>query len=344
MKTSHFSKGFKGLSPRAWAAKPPRVDKGFTVIEILISSLLMTLVFAVAMVTFIRLTKARNQIVQDTENLTSLAFAESYMADQLRRAGLSLNVLNLLDDTNENFFDYYSDLPESYIPSSRRTRKLRITAAPGARSEFFLLLRDPSMSLMMYDPSAAYHLATSGPSAPMSFSYAGINYSNQVKTFFGEAWSPGKEFLLLSPILLRPETPSGVNMLIPGRPTYFIGSVNKDGKDLNPVRLPFVRSDDPMDPLVTLDSPDSLFLNLPLAAGSAPLVELLPIQIVRYWLQANTSKPGASLYASPWEGGVQGKSFLLADDVSQLVLTRRSVTSKIIGMQICDTQRAYLCE
>lgn len=321
-------------------------QKGFTLLEILVATGLMAMVFSVASYQAYQMNLMQKQLSTTAENLTTTTFAENYLWDRLRNAGIGFNVSVELDDQNNNFYDYISDVPENLVPSAARSRRLSISNDPGKKSQFFIVTYDFSKSATaIFEPSTAYALSETSPITASNFTYSGINANGILKSRMGAGWAPGKHFLLINPVPLRAIGANGmVDMSKPGKPMVFLGQVTNDEKDLNFSNLAFVRREDPRDPANIISSADKFFRYLPLAGGSAPLVEIVPVKLVRFWLEPNPTKPGtSSLFAGEFESGVTKGRFILADDVKMVVLSRSTVTSRLITAQICSREKVHQC-
>lgn len=324
-----------------------RNNKGYSLVEVLVALGIMSFIFALSGYQAIQMKELQARFTKSAEALTSTTFAENFLWEKLKVAGISYNVMIAPDDNNQNFFDYVGDLPERLVPPPVRNRVLTISDAAGARREFFLMTYDYSLSpTVVLDPAVAYTISPpTSPIVPPVFTYSGLNANGRLPSRLGEAWAPGKNFLLMNPMAIRPMPASGVvDMSQPGKPMIYLGQVNSAKTDLAPTNYPFIRRDDPRNSSVFITSPDQFFRNLPLAAGSAPIVHLVPVQIIRFWLESNTQNTKtSSLYYGVMEGSTTVGRFMLSDDVKMVRLKRSSVTSRLITARICSEGKVEAC-
>ncbi len=323
-----------------------RNQKGFTLIESLVALGLMSLVFAISGYQMYKMNEMKQKAITQAENITTMSFSENFIWDKLRTVGVGYNVLNVLDSGGRNFFDFNSDVPESFIPAATRGRRIVMSREPGGITDLFLMNYDFDLSsTALYEPAAAYSISENSPTTTSTFTYSGINSNGSIKARIGAGWAPGKLFLMINPVPLRATNAAGlVNMADPSRPMVFLGRVTANEADLTLESLPFVRRNDPRNLTNQILTPDQFFRNLPLAAGSAPLVEIIPVKIIRFWLEANPKKPSASiLYYGNFENGTTVGRFVLSDDVSSLIFERSSITSRLIAAQVCSSDKADLC-
>lgn len=322
-------------------------SKGYSLIEVLVALGIMSFIFALSGYQALKMKELQARFTKSAEALTSTTFAENFLWEKLKVAGISYNVMISPDDNNQNFFDYVGDLPERLIPPPVRNRILTISDEAGARSEFFLMTYDYTLSpTVVLDPAVAYTIGVpTSPLVPPVFTYSGLNSTGRLPSRLGQAWAPGKNFLLMNPMAIRPMPASGiVDMSQPGKPMVFLGQVNSASSDLAPTTYTFVRRDDPRNSAFQITSPDLFFRNLPLAAGSAPIVHLVPVQIIRFWLEANPqNSKTSSLYYGHMEGTTTVGRFMLSDDVKMVRLKRSSVTSRLITARICSEGKVDAC-
>ncbi len=317
-------------------------SKGFTLPEILIACAMMAMLglFSASVISdFMKISK----IVQnETTSQTDVSLATLYLTKVFRSAKPSFNTLvGTPDDNGKEFYDFYSDVPSDKWPAeSDKTRTLTLSGTSG-KLELYVFTEDPKQkTAISYDPRAAY--ADAQPVVDMEASavltYTGLNYMNLLSTRYPDIWVNQQIFLLRVPIPLRYVAADGTVSMEPGsvpRELSYVGAVSGNtlttsGFDAN--LLSRLWNKQPVDGTV-VDSPDTLLRKIPSVGGSAPLVILEAIKVVKLSLELN-AKNVYNLYMSEYKGGSFTNKNLISPNVKSFVVSRDSVSRSILRYKL----------
>ncbi|MBO9665952.1 MAG: hypothetical protein J7501_04000, partial [Bdellovibrio sp.] len=297
-----------------------------------------------------------NKELKETENVSQeqseLAILNVSAVNILKKSAASFNKLNLADDSNRNFFDYYPDVPFSTLQEvASGFEKRSFTIKAGQTNRYFYLIQseEADYDSLVYDPMYAYSQASPAPNKFVSgtVEYRGLNSiakltgiggapnAGTMTKVFQKRWENGKMFLLSCPTYLRPVIGGNINVLQPPRFASFLGKVA--GVDLIPVntsetRVPYFNVNPTT--LTTYTSVDRYLRQLPTVGGAAPFVKVEPVKLVRFQLRTAKTPGLADLY---WQELVNGeyvdKAQLIAN-VKSVSFTRKAITLPLISMEV----------
>lgn len=316
-------------------------SSGFTLVEIAVAVAIMGIIgmisYSVALIYNVRSGKLHSR----TSETIDVEVAQQMLWIDLQTAGPSFNNINLRDNNNRPFFDYLPDYPQSLLSEADNKRELTLTPN-GTNKTFYLLLADRLREpIIQYDPVAAYNL-TFDKKLTMNGTlvFVSLNQNNYVEKLNKKLWESGVLIMLYSPAYLRPE--NAPMTTVPRYPT-FIGAV----KGANAVPLPStavpLNQAHPVNGIM-ISSPDVLFRNLVPIGGTAAVVFMSAIKLVKYSF-AKTDK-GYNLIRETWNGDNEAyeNRVIIAPNVEELVLKRNTITTPSIEFDLKLVDREELLQ
>ena len=317
-------------------------SRGFTLPEILVVCAMLSMLGLFSASVISDLMKISKVVQNETTSQTDVSLATLYLTKIFRSAKPSFNTLiGTPDDNGNEFYDFYSDVPTEKWPLvSDKTRTLTLSAATG-KFELYVFTEDKKQnSAISYDPRAAY--ADVDPVIQMDASavltYIGLNAFDLLKKRYPELWVNQQIFLLRVPIPLRYVAADGTVSMEPGsvpRELSYVGAVSGDtlttsGFDASLLSRLWNRQ--PIDGSI-VDSPDTLLRKIPSVGGSAPLVILEAIKVIKISLEKNP-KNIYDLYFSEYINGGFSNKNLISPNVKEFVISRESVARSILRYKL----------
>ena len=323
-------------------------QKGFSLIEILVVIGLSAVVVLGNTMFLNDFMKRMSAYEKESSEESDLAVLNTMALNILKKASLSFNRLNLVDDKKLNFFDYYPDMPMGSFGDSES----RIYTMDTTEKYFYVLSSDEGKyESTVYDPVHAYVVAAAAAdlssdgtvayrylnSVPDLYDSNGTKATKKAMTqIFGERWADGKIFVVTCPTYLRPVSNASVDLLVAPRMPSFIGKVSSDdlsallsseaGVNLNnthPVSL------------AAYGSLNNYFRTLPTVGGAAPFVKIEPAVVGRFILRNSATSTGYfDLYMQSLTPKGYGEDIQVAQKIKTVTFKRKSVTLPLISMEI----------
>lgn len=326
-------------------------QKGFSLTEILVAIGIAGFVALGNMIFLNDFLQRLKTYEHSSDEETEIALTNTMTTNVLKKAHLSLNRIQLKDDSGKSFFDYYPDLPSTAIQNGQRSFALN-SSHIGSKFFYLLTSEENEFDSIILDPVHAY-TETSTPSdllADGTITYRGINSIPAIKAedgtnakdmlmqkIFGNRWANGEIFVLTCPTYLRPVSNKTIDLLTPPRPATFIGRVAGNDLTVMPTldgNLTLLNNH-PVSS-VNYKSLDQFFRSLPTVGGAAPFVKVEPAKLIRIELRKNSTyqKEYADLTMSIWKNGQFADSVILASKVRQANFSRSTVTMPLISLEI----------
>lgn len=294
---------------------------GFSLIEMLVSTGILVAFVAGIGAVMIMFARDRQGLVNTVSSDIDMLLTERMVFRDLLNASPSLNNLNITDDFQNGFFDFFPDIN---APQYRGRLERQVTLDLATRNDFYMILTDLRAGQpMVYDPAAAYNIAQPGsPANTGTLTFSSINRNGYVTALNPRLWQDGRVLMLDTPGRVRPAGADPTRVL--PRSPIFIGQVQ--GSVLTPLRPNYIRRDHPMQPNLFIDSADMFLRTAPPMSGNSPVVRLQAVQIVRYFLRRSPIRPElADVYRQTYSLGGFGNEQLLAKEVKALRFERKSV-------------------
>lgn len=304
-----------------------RQNRGFALVEMLTSTVILV-IFIFGLSTLLVHLGAQKEAVSGLINRDlDQQLAEKVVFQDMLHASPSFNNILLSDDTGRQFFEYFPDRsPMSYRDVTSRRLTLRLG---GRDAAYFIVTESSAGSPLIFDPTVAYETARSpNPAVAGVLQYASLNKSNYVASLRPGLWREKNILMLDTPARLRPPMSPGAAP----RSSIFLAQII--GTGLKPLNLNFLRREHPAQPTLTVDSPDVFFRTAPAMNGSAPIIRLKAVQVVRYILKPSQQPGVADAYRETFDDGAFTHSQLFARNVESLVFERASVFQPLIGFKI----------
>ncbi|HEX7672542.1 MAG TPA: hypothetical protein VF412_00155 [Bdellovibrio sp.] len=324
---------------------------GFTAVEVMIGVGLTAVVTVALISTQVWLAKDQAVLKNQLEQSIDEKLAERIIFSDLSAVEPSFNNISLADDSGNNFFDYYPDVPANSL-TTPLSRAITITSKTANQSVSLIVQNLSAGATLNYDPTAAYSFGTSSDfNVAGSYTFVSVNQNNWVKAIRPGFWIDGMTLMFDTPAKLRPLSSDGtVNMQVAPRSPVYVGVVG--GAILNSVGNPFsglIKSTQPVTG-AAIPSVDSFLQNVPSIGGGQSVVRLRAISAIQYTLEADKTLaadcyPGgnksgtpfyhSNLYKVIYKGtGQAGQKVLLADKVCSFSMSRDSVLKRMIYFKI----------
>lgn len=314
-------------------------ERGLTLAEMIVGVALMGIMGMVAASFFMFTAKTKKEITNEIEDKVDNILAERMILRDLKNSEPSFNNVIIADDNGRPFFDYVADVTESTVDASAR----KLTLEMGRRTEFIFIANHERMGgSLMYAPANAYDVGTP-PGDPMvaaSLSFVSLNKDSIVQfsdpAGMGRFWQVGNVLMLDTPTMVREMTYNGPNYSKPARSPIFLGSVQAPGATrLLALNIPgFLNTSNPMYPNETIGDEDKFLRDIPPMGGAAPLVRLKVVNIIKYYIQKDSTGNVVNIYRSMYTGKEFGPGQLFASDVAKLEFTRKSAHDALIYFKI----------
>lgn len=305
---------------------------GFTLVELAVAVAIMAIIgmisYSAALIYNVRSAKLERR----TSKTVDIELAQQMLWIDLQTAGPSFNNIHLLDDNSRSFFDYLPDYPQAFLNESENKRELTLIP-DGPKREFYLLLADRMLEpTVQYDPIAAYNVSFDTKyTMNGSLVFVSLNQNNYVDKINDKLWETGNILMLYSPAYLRPE--NAPMTTVPRYPT-FIGAVK--GANLMPLPSTAVPINyaHPVNG-INISSPDLLFRNLIPIGGTAAVVFMMGVKLVKYSFVKNRIK-GYDLIRETWnaDNDKYERPVIIAPNVEKFILKRPTITTPSIEFDL----------
>lgn len=327
-------------------------QKGFSVIEILVTVAIMTFVILGNTMFINDFITRVTRYEKESSDESQMAVLSVMAMNILKKSSLSFNRLTLTDDKGKNFFEYYPDLPQSIFGANGE--RIYTLSSANLNKRFYLIsTEEGDFNSLSYDPMHAYDEISTPPDITKdgTIRYRGINTipaiaddsGNMAKEklmtkYFGERWAQGKIFVLTCPTYLRPALANNtINLMTPPRTASIITKVSSD--DL----VPLFNSEAGIGlwnyhpvTLAPYNSIDQFFRTIPVVGGASPFVKIEPALLTRFELRANRNYPSGyyDLFMAKWSPAGYKEEISVAEKIRSVEFKRKSVTLPLISMEI----------
>ncbi|MEK2690540.1 prepilin-type N-terminal cleavage/methylation domain-containing protein [Bdellovibrio sp. GT3] len=331
---------------------PLQNAKGMTITELLVVLALVGVV-ALGNATFLfDFTNQLKRINSASEGDTELSVLNIATVNILKKSAASFNKVDLRDDNNRNFFDYYPDVPYSTIEDQAKNSAQRsFTMTPGQANRYFYLLQseEAEFDSVIFDPMFAYR-QSSVPANQLlngTVQYVGLNSIPDLKGTTGSSpngsmtqifqtrWAPGKLFMLSCPTYLRPIVGGSISIMTAPRFASYLGKVS--GSDLgllsNAESKVNIINSHPIT-LANYTNVDGFMRTLPAVGGAAPFVKIEPVTMVRFELRVNSVTNKSELWLQELTNGQYKDVNMLLSGVSEVKFVRKAITLPIISLEV----------
>ena len=317
-------------------------QKGFTLPEILIAVAMFAMLGLFTASVMNDLNKMNQQAQKEVEGQTDISLATLYLTKILKSSKPSFNnLINQKDDNGKEFFDFYSDVPTSQWKDVKEETRTFTMSEKTGQLEFYAFTEDPKQKdAIAYDPRTAYDDVDPviGMNTSAVLVYRGLDGANFMTKRYPDLWVTGQAFLLRVPIPLRFVPADGVISMEAGsvpRELSFIGLVS--GKtlstsSLDSKSLSHLWNHQPVDGSV-VNNPDDFFRKIPSVGGSAPLVLIDAIRLMRISMEKNAAGR-YDLFLSEFKDGNFDSKVFVGTNIKELVLSRESVSRSILRYKL----------
>lgn len=327
-------------------------QKGFSMVEILLVVGLMTFVVLGNTMFINDFIVRMNQYEKESMDESQMAVLNIMAVNILKKSALSYNRINIADDNNRGFFDYYPDMPLSTFGTTG-SRSYTIKATDRTKYFYMLASDEADFDSLQYEPMHAYEEVSTPDDITQdgTIRYRGLNSVPDIASstgavatdklmskVFGDRWAQGKIFVLTCPTYLRPVSAANtINLMTPPRMPTFIGKVN--GDDL----LPLFNSEAAVtlnnsNPVTTTAyaSADQFFRSLPTVGGAAPFVKIEPAVLYRFEMRTNASYPTgfADLVMKKWSPAGYGSEVMVTEKIRSIEFKRSSIALPVVSLEV----------
>lgn len=320
-------------------------NKGLTLVEVSIAVGLSALALYMMSASQINLTKETKTLEAKIEDRTSQTIAERMLIYDLNNLDVIFNNITLKDDSGNEFFDYYSDIPSNLVPGTK-TRKYTMNLGSGKKEIMFVTGDNSTGGSIVIDPVAAYDV---GPT-PADFNQAAtltfvsLNKDNIIKKSRPNLWRDGQIILLDTPAKLRPVAADGsIDLGIPGRSSSFAGVVSGQNVLQNSFILSLFKSNHP-ETGQALNTADLFLRTLGSMGGGLPLTRLHGVKVVKYYIEKMDKVDDPTqfrLMRTVYSNGKFGEPFMVLDGLTSIEFSRASVTQKLIAFKFVMPKKDY---
>lgn len=311
--------------------KPLPSQKGFTLLETLISVALIGMLLTVLMSVENLVNKEKNKMMSRLDSSIDTLVGERTLYLDFRGLSPSFNLLKVGDDRGGNlhFFDYYFDVPEGLITPNPKDRQF--TLEPG-KNIFYILHQDPEAgALLNFDPVAAYDVGAT----PVNFNeaarltYISVNKNRWISSQRPHFWQQDKLLLFDTNVYLRRSNP--VDMTEAPVSPAFLGEVKiQNNQIVGPDLSQYLKT--------TYRTADAFLRDLPSRGGGQPFVKVRSVRLYRYYLQAYTDHrvvgSPSRLIRDEYINGKFDRPHMISDRVRVVKFSRESVMSKVVRFSI----------
>lgn len=318
-------------------------NKGFSIAELMVALGIASVAVGLVASTQISLIKDQIRMRKNLEASIDETLAERILFNDFNGLDPSYNNMNVKDDNGLSFFDFYPDVPQSYL-KQRIDREINLTL--DGKTEFYILTQDKSAGgLLVYDPVMAYNVGASSAdfNQAASLSFVSVNRNAWVAAQRPGFWKTNKTLMLDTPAKVRIVNGGKVDLQIPPRSPIFVGTVA--GQSLNPLTGSFATNIVTTHPETgaAIDSADTFLRTVPSVGGGQSIIRLRAVKIVKYYLVKDTQTQGfkttpSSLYRAVYENGTFANPQLLADKIDRFTLRRDSVLKRMIYFKVNKAQ------
>ena len=304
--------------------------KGFTIIEIMISVVLIGMVMMILMSMERIISREKTRVGNRAEGNTDKLLGERVLYLNLRGVTSSFNSVNLKDDHGNLFFDYYFDIPESLLAKGRTDRLL--TLESGKERYFYMLSYDSEAGGMLdFDPVAAYKV---GPipadyNVAAELTFISVNNNNWIASQRPLFWQKDQLLFFDTNVYVRSSTNLDLSEA-PTRPS-FLGAVDALGNQVVGTGLAdYLKAN--------YRNVDTFLRELQPRGGGMPFVKVRPVKFYRYYLQPyrddRVAGTPSRLMRDEYIGGEFKNQHMLSDRVKTVKFIRESVMNKVVQFSI----------
>lgn len=347
-------------------------NSGFSVIEVLVTAAISTMVMGFGYYIANDLQKQSQKMMDILTGQADDIPGDRLLTKLLRVTGQSFNKLKVLDDNSKNFYDYYSDVTDSFIvdnsvgvkPTLQDIETCNATGSVVCRvitmtkdnlkDVYFIQNADSTGTLKMLDPVRAYQQTVVGMGSTLS--YRGLNYNNYLSHATAgvapENYKALQLFLLVNPAVER-EAPSrfpiaaATEMLKIPRTDSILGyfDASMAEKVVDKTVIPVIQSHPEAGFEFTgslpagFASPFDLYLRtLSMVGGAEPKVLFVPVKVIKIFAEIkNASKGTIDIFVSELNKESANKwsgKRLIYGDVKALRFYRASVASAKMSFSV----------
>lgn len=308
-------------------------QNGMTLIETLVGIGVLSISLVIIAGAQLMIKKEMAKLDDKIQGKIEVLSGEKLILFDIQAANISFNNMNVLDNNNNNFFDF---VPEKSANTTADSPDRILTLAEGEKSEIFFLLQDTKKGpVLIYDPISAYKVgpAPSDFNLPATLTFVSLNQGNFVSNQRVNFWENGQLLFLDTLARVRPAV-GELDMTKAPRSSTLLGSVNETS--LDPIEnLPgLLKTTHPEVESVVIDSADTFLRTISSFGGGVSTVRMQAVRLIKYWI----SKEDGNLkfYKSFYSGKDKawGNKILIADFVDRIVFQRNSIGSKIVNFKI----------
>ena len=322
-------------------------QSGFSIFELLAATAITVIMLGSVLHVTKEVFSGTSQLERFVADQTESTLSTQIIVRDFENLSPSFNNINLLDDSNNLFFDFYSDLPNSIEPAGGRSRTLTFDAESKFRGKAVLYLILTSSSAgppIPYDPVAAYSISRPKGIEAGGLLYVGVNQFDWIKKQRPKFWTQKNILLFDTPTAIRPPEAVSIQDMtsIPPKSSIFLGYVpanlSSDIRLLADSELggKYIQRTRAESRALTIDSPDIFFRTASPMGGGQVVIYVRSVKIVRYSLLGDAKDQNGQVLERAElvpEAGFTNKS-LVASRVKKVIFKRPSVLDTRVSFQI----------
>ncbi|RZF21134.1 prepilin-type N-terminal cleavage/methylation domain-containing protein [Halobacteriovorax vibrionivorans] len=311
-------------------------SNGFSLVELLVASGLAGVVLLSATSFFSRYKRDNKKVTEEILETINLTQFEQVLSKDLSLAKFSLGSLELMDDNDRNFFDFYFDV--TCEENCQREFVLKTPSGVGSFSRpIYFLIQDPFFSKeVILNPSEAYNSSTE---------FQSLNFNNNLNNKLYQPSLPDEQQDIIwrkgALIYAYANLPVRKDSSEPGKnaPTKYnyLGWVKSKGasklekEDIEPDL--FINWD--VRSMNYYNSEDDFLRNIPFVYGLANSVYVARARIIRYRLKAykDNDQVLGRLYRGVKRSDGTYREFVIGDGFKELSFSRKDVSLPFINVR-----------
>ena len=304
-------------------------QKGFSLVQVLVSSLLMVLLVAMFTSMYLKISTTQSQMQTTALDTADTRLAEQLIFKDFNGAGASFNVVKQMDNNNKSFYEFDASYSCAGEDSNYRVK----TISPG-KDAFYILTEEKSKSpdgdelspLKIYDAIEAYDVSDTDV-----LTFVSINKKDYLKKSANpNFWRPNQLLLFDMTAHLTPSTGGAA------RSPIFLGMVGSEAPATNAQFnkviyqevLDHFYQEDPRDGK-TYSNVDEFLRRAPTVGGGQPIVRAMMVKITKYFVSTDKK-----LIRQEFKNDTFTGNFVLADKVSSVDFIRPSGCQRVMKVRV----------
>lgn len=334
-------------------------NHGLTITELLIAMALTTIVGLGVFETLKSTNDWQKLFSEKMDNRIEANLADKLILRDLRAAGPSMNNLKVLDDNNQNFYDFESDRSSVFYRNQNGKISRTVTLQQGGNTFMYFLAFDDLRGKGLFADAVTFFEVGPSPAninQAATLTYKGLNNNNYLLAKDSNGVEINNSLLIqnenLNKLVLVDS--SSYMPTIPQRPATYIGAVTKvkDGLyDLTKIDSKLIPKDKGNNPIwnYLITTPDNKTLdpqnftqymyNLPPVGANGASVRLKAVRLYKYELDCTDPK-NCILYRQDVLHGSSQQRLPLLQGFNCIRFTRNDIANSVF---VVETNK-YKCK